>query len=448
MGRFLKENGKYDKTRAGKVMTGAGKALSFSAQQKLSLRLPLVRLYHEVETFQYRAIVDTLQTVEKMEKARTAYRGALMWMKDVSQQLDPDTCKQLEKFRKVQSNVRKTKARFDKLKLDTLQKVDLLSFSRCNLFSQALAGYQNTLIAICEKVSHTMTSVAETTKGYQHYEFSMLKELTETSKKLAEKTTEEEEISSLTEQSKSPYADRDVLLFFEAEYQDEESETGRDLQYNSNSDKERISSSPSKSMSCKRKAAKKKLLSEKDKDNDFPLLELDNDDDVKSPLNFSLQSDHIQSKDTSTGSSDFLTGAQNEDCDRSDLELLREILDSNCDYKLSNNLSSQIQDICQASSINQQINSSRQENLQNSSQASYFMPSQLLDMNKSFSSSTTDIQGPVIPSSEAAKSVERGPIEKNKAKQDMSSWYNLFADLDPLANPDLIGKKQVDEINC
>lgn len=30
----------------------------------------------------------------------------------------------------------------------------------------------------------------------------------------------------------------------------------------------------------------------------------------------------------------------------------------------------------------------------------------------------------------------------------MSSWYNLFADLDPLANPDLIGKKQVDEINC
>lgn len=34
MGRFLKENGKYDKTKAGKVMTAAGKALSFSAQQK------------------------------------------------------------------------------------------------------------------------------------------------------------------------------------------------------------------------------------------------------------------------------------------------------------------------------------------------------------------------------------------------------------------------------
>lgn len=36
-----------------------------------------------------------------MEQARTEYRGALLWMKDVSQELDPDTLKQVEKFRKV-----------------------------------------------------------------------------------------------------------------------------------------------------------------------------------------------------------------------------------------------------------------------------------------------------------------------------------------------------------
>lgn len=71
--------------------------------------------------------------------------------------------------------MRKTKSRFDKLKLDTLQKVDLLSFSRCNLFSQALAAYQNALISISEKLAHTMMSVAETTKGYQHYDFHFLK---------------------------------------------------------------------------------------------------------------------------------------------------------------------------------------------------------------------------------------------------------------------------------
>lgn len=61
----------------------------------------LNRLHQEVETFWRRAIADTLLTVSHMEKARTEYRGALLWMKDVSQELDPDTYKQLEKFRKA-----------------------------------------------------------------------------------------------------------------------------------------------------------------------------------------------------------------------------------------------------------------------------------------------------------------------------------------------------------
>lgn len=72
---------------------------------RLTLRVPLVRLYQEVETYQFRAIADTLATVEKMERSRTDYRGALLWMKDISQQLDPDTYKQLEKFRKVSAGL-------------------------------------------------------------------------------------------------------------------------------------------------------------------------------------------------------------------------------------------------------------------------------------------------------------------------------------------------------
>lgn len=67
----------------------------------MALRVPLCRLYQEVETFRYRAISDTWLTVNRMEQARTEYRGALLWMKDVSQELDPDTHKQMEKFRKV-----------------------------------------------------------------------------------------------------------------------------------------------------------------------------------------------------------------------------------------------------------------------------------------------------------------------------------------------------------
>lgn len=62
-----------------------------------------MRLYQEVETFRYRAISDTLMTINRMEAARTEYRGALLWMKNVSEELDPDTYKQLEKFRKVGS---------------------------------------------------------------------------------------------------------------------------------------------------------------------------------------------------------------------------------------------------------------------------------------------------------------------------------------------------------
>lgn len=55
----------------------------------------------EVDTFRHRAIEDTLQNVSSMEKVRTEYRASLNWMKNVSQELDPDTYKQLERFRKV-----------------------------------------------------------------------------------------------------------------------------------------------------------------------------------------------------------------------------------------------------------------------------------------------------------------------------------------------------------
>lgn len=67
----------------------------------MALCPPLQRMHQEVETFRRRAIADTLLTVTRMEKSRTEYRGALLWMKDVSQELDPDTYKELEKFRKA-----------------------------------------------------------------------------------------------------------------------------------------------------------------------------------------------------------------------------------------------------------------------------------------------------------------------------------------------------------
>uniref|UniRef100_A0A8C2WK68 Islet cell autoantigen 1 n=1 Tax=Cyclopterus lumpus TaxID=8103 RepID=A0A8C2WK68_CYCLU len=175
LGRFLRSQGSLDKTRAGKIMQATGKALCFSSQQRLALRNPLCRLYQEVETFRYRAISDTWLTVNRMEQSRTEYRGALLWMKDVSQELDPDTHKQMEKFRKVQAQVRTTKTSFDKLKTDVCQKVDLLGASRCNLLSHVLTTYQTTLLHFWEKTSHTMAAIHESFKGSQHDESSGLK---------------------------------------------------------------------------------------------------------------------------------------------------------------------------------------------------------------------------------------------------------------------------------
>ena len=68
LGRFLKDQGKLDKTKAGKMMVAVGKSMSYSGQQRLAIRTPLVRLYQEVETFHDRAIEDTYKTVKRMEK--------------------------------------------------------------------------------------------------------------------------------------------------------------------------------------------------------------------------------------------------------------------------------------------------------------------------------------------------------------------------------------------
>ena len=68
MGRFLKDFGKLDKTKAGKIMIASGKAVSYSSQQRLALRPSIIRLAEEVDTFYFRAIDDTSQTVSSMEK--------------------------------------------------------------------------------------------------------------------------------------------------------------------------------------------------------------------------------------------------------------------------------------------------------------------------------------------------------------------------------------------
>ncbi|KFV17323.1 Islet cell autoantigen 1, partial [Tauraco erythrolophus] len=382
LGKFLRSQGCQDKTRAGKMMQATGKALCFSSQQRLALRAPLSRLYQEVETFRYRAISDTWLTVNRMEQCRTEYRGALLWMKDVSQELDPDLYKQMEKFRKVQAQVRHAKLNFDKLKTDVCQKVDLLGASRCNLLSHVLTTYQTTLLHFWEKTSHTMAAIHESFKGYQPYEFTMLKSLQDPVNKLTEKA-EKEDLQ--TESTKS--------------VQDQQSQ-----------------------WSC----AKCNLTCL------WILITADDGKDVISTLQGNCNHKHnsgaiddlLDLQPQENASKDqFVRSLESEPGDKDDMVLLNEILNASSldDGEFSKEWTAVFGQVALADLT---MNSSAGDpEITSSSVAptpSGYLPSQLLDQNMN------DLQSSLH--------------EPTKNPKDLTAWFSLFADLDPLSNPDAIGK--------
>lgn len=77
---------------------------------------------------------------------------------------------------------------FDNLAFDCLQKVDLLAAARCNMFSHALVLYQTTLLNFTKKSTQAYSTIANSFKGYQRYDFTVVRELAETSSKLAQET--------------------------------------------------------------------------------------------------------------------------------------------------------------------------------------------------------------------------------------------------------------------
>ncbi|KDR15060.1 Islet cell autoantigen 1 [Zootermopsis nevadensis] len=440
MGRFLKESGKSDKTRAGKMMTVVGKSLSYSGQQRLTLRVPLLRLYQEVDTFRLRAIEDTLQNVNNMEKVRTEYRASLSWMKNVSQELDPDTYKQLERFRKVQGQVRRSKACFDQLKLDCLQKVDLLAAARCNMFSHALILYQNSLLQFAEKTANTFTTIANSFKGYQQYDFCVVKELAEPATKLAEQQQEEEIPSQI---------DKDKLIFFDPEYRDTETETAN-----------------TEATKSEDKPSLKNLLSAPEQQPQ--LQELQKSDhllDLRTDATLMQSATAAPTGEKSTTGLDLLTSSED------DFTLLNEIL-SSADAVFSPHWEAVFG--TQSGETGQVINSvpqweavfgggndnciGDQETVAQDSTSS-FLPSQLLDQFTALhatSKLSADTSGdgaecpvttgptgvaqrqPQMPP--ASKNAGNTPARMNNNKDKRAAWFDLFADLDPLADPDAVGR--------
>uniref|UniRef100_A0A8C9S8B5 Islet cell autoantigen 1-like n=1 Tax=Scleropages formosus TaxID=113540 RepID=A0A8C9S8B5_SCLFO len=385
LGLFLRFQAEHNRTKAGSMMDATSKALCASAKMRLALCPPLRRMEQEVETFRRRAIADSLQTVSRMETARTEYRGALLWMKDVSQELDPDTYKQLEKFRKVQAQVRSTKVQFDKLKNDVCQKVDMLGASRCNMLSHSLGTYQTTLLHFWEKTAQMMSEIQEAFQGHVQYQFTTLKDLRDPLEQLAEG----ERVQDRKEGAIQTQADKLISL--------EEEKAG-----DSNAE-----------------AGIRDLLSES------------------------------QQQDPEVGH------------DTGDLSFLKELLSPGSIG--ADEFSPQWQDVFDsleptaaytpAAPAGAPVLSHSQP-----SSPTGFLPSQLLDQSLSSTGWATPpmFQAPPMqppqPKGQASQNASGPKTQTANAPRfstrDMSAWFSLFADLDPLSNPDAIGRSEEDLLNA
>lgn len=375
IGRFLRDGSRVDTTRAGCMMAATGKTMAFVAQQRIRMRDPLVRLYKDVETFQYRAVTDTYDTIEKMEKSRTAYRAALLWMKDVSQKLDPDAYKQLDKYRKVQSHVRRCKNRFEKIKLDTHQKIDMLCASRVNMLSHSLTSYQNGLLTFFQKASQTLTAVSDIFVGFQYFESNILKDVKDGKRQAMDESLKKEIESKLT----SIFSD-------EPNNKQVTSETSS------------VSEIPAIVSTAEPKE-------QEHSEPAVPLLDLS-----QSPENGLSDARPIATRPQTQG--DFLT-----DFDSSEKEMLNELFA-----------------ICEMPET--------QSRTEEPSSSHCHLPSQLVDQ---FSHMNTTDQSSSQAS--AATGAEKR-VTRQLNEHPADKWLNLFSELDPLSNPDAVGKSTDDDRNC
>ncbi|XP_066543649.1 islet cell autoantigen 1-like isoform X1 [Amia ocellicauda] len=457
LGLFLRFQAEHDKTKAGNMMDATSKALCASAKQRLALCTPLHRMQQEVETFRRRAISDSLLTVERMEKARTEYRGALLWMKDVSQELDPDTYKQLEKFRKVQAQVRNTKTQFDKLKNDVCQKVDVLGASRCNMLSHSLGTYQTTLLQFWEKTALMMSEIHEAFKGYIPYEFTTLKDLRDPLDQLADELIEGEKKDSPMQK------DIDKLISLD---EDKPAEPGTEAVLAQDADGQ--SKDSHSSLCASLDSGRHGEVQETTASHEQDLLMSPN-----RPPSPPAASGQLPPFCQMVPRDLLADVAEAEDVEKSDLSFLRELLSpgpaghDEFTREWHNAFGSfeaspaPAPAPASAAFAAAPPSSAAAFSPEQPSSPTGFLPSQLLDSSLSATGWTTPpmfqaqpLQMPQPPTQplnlpQPPQSTPKMPQKASKApSRDMSAWFNLFADLDPLSNPDAIGRSDDELLNA
>lgn len=87
LGDFLCSESKSEKEHLKEVMKASGNGLRQIAKYRQKTVRPLIRLYHDLDVFNERAIADCASTVDAAEKLRLEYRGSLLWIKNASQEV-------------------------------------------------------------------------------------------------------------------------------------------------------------------------------------------------------------------------------------------------------------------------------------------------------------------------------------------------------------------------
>uniref|UniRef100_A0A182PDL7 AH domain-containing protein n=1 Tax=Anopheles epiroticus TaxID=199890 RepID=A0A182PDL7_9DIPT len=417
LGKFLREVSKESPT-TGKMMSTTGKAISYCGQQRIAIRVPLLRLHHDVHTFKGRAIADTHHTIQLMEKERTEYRAALSWMKSVSIQLDPDTGRGLEKFRKAQRHVKTAKTKFDKYTLDCLEKIDLLAAARCNMFSHALVGYQNAILQFAKKTDETYKNTLKSLAKDPHYSFSILKELTQANPNEEEKEGVSEEM--VENQPTNESTDDDQMLFFKDDYKDDVGSL-KNAEQTTGKGKENILKDVALEIDA--------LLS------GVPELSLNpasNTSPATNPteasgtdlLGLSLDDEF---SDFMSAPAPFLPSALLTNCTLTD--------DGGFDFSSSLSENDPLPALQQTAG---ELLANDTSNSKSSEKATDIFSSLLQSFSKQGSATAGNSSD---GSTGAAKQGKATGGSSKTAGKDLSGWYQLFAELDPLSNPDAIPSK-------
>jgi hypothetical protein len=280
------------------------------------------------------------------------------------------------------------------------------------MYSHALVTYQKALIVFWEKTSKTMSAVAESFKGYQYYEFTVIKNLAEPSRLLAE-------LDSKSPTNKSKEKD-DALIDINEE---------KNKQVTSINNKEMPD--PTEPVNA--------LIDISDDQLDDQLLELEK----LTTINL-----------TPSASANAKTTSNNEDnlVELSDTAIEHEKLFSDLLSPLSSgNTTTDLLGMNDNSSFDAHWtaafgNTSNQQAQQqvsgihtdSTASNNSFLPSSLL------SELLTSMNKNNKPTVQPSTNPKPKPIITTKAS-DKSNWLNLFAELDPIQNPDAIGKTGVDE---